>query len=592
MRSTTLLAASGAAAASAACLADVCTTSYIASTLSSIGTPLKGATINTATITANAVYNQSETGSVFAPDAIIDFCNVTFQYTHDGQNDNVIVGYYMPSPSNFKNRFLATGGGAYAINSAAMSAPGGVMYGAAAGFTDGGFGGFNVDFNAVFLLANGTINWPSVYMFGYEAIKEMTTIGQPFTQQFYGVSNSTGNSTKLYTYYQGCSEGGREGWSQIQRAGELYDGVITGAPAFRYGQQQTNHLFANVVEQTLNYYPSTCEFAKIVNETIAACDPMDGKTDGVIARSDLCALNFNMSSIVGKSYSCAAETSTSLGLGFGKRQAPGSQTSSTPAQNGTVSAEAIAVAQTIVDGLHDSQGRRAYISYQMGAGFDDARTSYDSTTGKWGLDINGGGGEWVARFLDLNDTSNLDTLDGVTYDTLVQWMIEGMTRYYDSLQTTLSDLTPMHAHGGKILHFHGEQDASIPTGSSVHFHESVRQTMYPHMGFNESSAALAAWYKLFLVPGAAHCATNPLEPNAPFPQTNLAVLIDWVENAIEPVTLNATVLSGDDKGDNGQICAWPLRPMWTANSTLTCVYDQAGIDTFNYTFDAYKLPLY
>lgn len=158
--------------------------------------------------------------------------------------------------------------------------------------------------------------------------------------------------------------------------------------------------------------------------------------------------------------------------------------------------------------------------------------------------------------------------------------------------SSLSDLTPMQTHGRKILRFHGEQDPSAPTGSSVHYHESVRQTMYPGMSLNESSAALSEWYTLYLVPGAAHCAINTLEPNAPFPQTNLAVMIDWVENGNEPVTLNATVLSGDYKGDNGQICAWPLRPMWDAAGDLECVYHQAGIDTFNYTFDAYKLPLY
>jgi tannase len=171
-------------------------------------------------------------------------------------------------------------------------------------------------------------------------------------------------------------------------------------------------------------------------------------------------------------------------------------------------------------------------------------------------------------------------------------MIEGMERYGDSLQTTLTDLTPLHQNGGKILHFHGEQDSSIPTGSSVHFHESVRQVMYPNMSYNKSQAALADWYRLFLVPGAAHCATNTLQPNAPFPQTNLAVMIDWVENGIVPTTLNSTILLGDSKGENAQICAWPLRPYWKDNGTMTCEYDQASIDTFSYTFDAYNLPLY
>lgn len=368
---------SGAATATAASLASVCTTSHISSALSAIKS-FNGITLNTDSVTANAVYNETHTGQTFFPDDTIDYCNVTFSYTHNGLNDTVLVGYYMPAPSDYKNRFLATGGGGFAINSGSRSGPGGVMYGAAAGYTDGGFGGFSVNLDAVNLLANGTVNWPAIYMFGYQGIKEMTMIGKQFTQQFY----SSTNGTKLYTYCQGCSEGGREGWSQAQRAGEEYDGIIAGAPALRYGQQQVNHLFASVVEQTLEYYPPSCEFDKIVNETIAACDPLDGKTDGVISRSDLCQLHFNMSSLIGTPYSCPATTAT--GSGFGKRQMGGGA-SSTPAQNGTVSEQGIEVVQTIINGLHDSEGRRAYISYQIGAAFDDAATTFNSDTGKWEL---------------------------------------------------------------------------------------------------------------------------------------------------------------------------------------------------------------
>lgn len=203
------------------------------------------------------------------------------------------------------------------------------------------------------------------------------------------------------------------------------------------------------------------------------------------------------------------------------------------------------------------------------------------------------GGEWVSRFLDLKDEDNISTLDGVTYDTLVGWMKEGMTRYMDSLQATLPDLTTFHENGGKIIHFHGEQDSSIPTGSSVHYYESVRQTMYPGKSYNSSNDELKEWYRLFLVPGAAHCASNSAQPNGPFPQTNLHVMTRWVEQGIVPHTLNATVLQGDNKGANEQVCAWPLRPYWKDNGkTLTCEYDQASIDTFTYDFDAYKTPLY
>ncbi|KAM3065246.1 hypothetical protein ACMFMF_011187 [Clarireedia jacksonii] len=66
--------------------------------------------------------------------------------------------------------------------------------------------------------------------------------------------------------------------------------------------------------------------------------------------------------IIGGQYYCAAITNTSLGFGFSKR-AEGSTTSTTPAQNGTVTAEGVALAQAIYDGLHKSKGERAYLSW-------------------------------------------------------------------------------------------------------------------------------------------------------------------------------------------------------------------------------------
>ncbi|KFX95879.1 hypothetical protein O988_05583 [Pseudogymnoascus sp. VKM F-3808] len=386
--------------------------------------------------------------------------------------------------------------------------------------------------------------------------------------------------TKLYSYYQGCSEGGRDGWSQIQRFDDEWDGAITGAPAFRFAHQQIQHLWSNVVEQNLDYYPPPCELDKIVNETIAACDPLDGKTDGVVARTDLCKLHFDLKSIIGKSYSCAA--------------APASRFSpATPAQNGTVTAKGVAVAQGITDGVKDTQGRQVYLSYQPSSTFADAQTQYNSETNSWELSVSNFAAEFVSRFVDMVDSSSWANIDGVTGDTIRDWILESWQKYEDSLQTTWPDLTPFHTAGGKVLHFHGESDNSIPAASSVRYHESVRQIMYPDLNFKDGNTALNEWYRLFLVPGAAHCSPSPTQPNGPFPQTNLEVLIDWVEKGVAPATLNATVLQGDHKGENEQICLWPLRPRWSGNSTkVECEYDQASIDTWLYDFDAFKLPVY
>jgi tannase len=120
------------------------------------------------------------------------------------------------------------------------------------------------------LLADGTLNYEALNMFGYKAHHELSLIGKAFTKQVYGMS---GNE-KLYAYYQGCSESGREGWSQVQRYDDQWDGAVIAAPAFRWSFQQTQHLFSNIVEKTLDYYPPPCEPEKIVNETISACDEM------------------------------------------------------------------------------------------------------------------------------------------------------------------------------------------------------------------------------------------------------------------------------------------------------------------------------
>ncbi|KAJ5541279.1 tannase [Penicillium frequentans] len=577
----------GLAVVQATSLKDVCTTAHAKKALPA-SEEFQGLTLHPASITANAVYNASTTDEDNWPDVYgYDYCNVTMAYSHNGiANDKVLLEFWLPAPEKFQNRWLSTGGFGYAINGDEGDLPGGVVYGAVSGQTDGGYGSFSTELDAVFLLANGTINRQALYMQGYQAHYEMSMIGKAFSKNFYDMG-----SEKLYAYYQGCSEGGREGWSQVQRFPDEWDGAVIGAPAIRMGQQQVNHLYGNLVEHTMGYYPPPCELEMINNLTIKACDALDGKVNGVVGRTDLCKLHFNINSTIGHHYHCAASsTTTVLKRGLDKRT---SETSTTPAQNGTVTAEGVAVAAKILDGLHTLDGKRAYIWYQPTATFDDADTEYNSETGKWELDITSLGGEWVARFLELRDADNIDSLDNVTYDTMTEWMIEGWKRYEDVLQTTWPDLTPFQEAGGKIIHYHGESDPSIPTGSSVHYHEMVRKIMYGNLSFEEGTKALNDWNRLYLVPGAAHCAPSDDQPNGPFPRTTLETLIEWVENGDKPDRLNATIMSGAHEGEQQDLCAWPLRPLWKNNgTTLDCVFDKKSYDTWTYDFDAYDVPLY
>lgn len=342
----------------------------------------------------------------------------------------------------------------------------------------------------------------------------------------------------------------------------------------------------------MGYIAPPCEMEKIANATIEACDSLDGRTDGVVSRTDLCRLNFNLSSIVGESYYCAAETSSSLGFGFSKRQAGASTSSYQPAQSGNVSAEAVALAERLYGGLQNSAGEQVFYGWQTASSFDDAAPTWDNDTQAWAVTAPTTGGTFITKFVEMVDIENLASLDNVTYDTLYDWMWTGYTRFYDSLQTGYTDLTPLQAHGGKLLHYHGESDPSVPPPSSVRYHEAVRTTMYPDSSA-DNATELQEWYQFYFVPGAAHCGTNTLQPG-PYPEDNMNTMINWVESGVQPSSINATVASGTYAGEVQQLCMWPSRPVWASNdsSTFSCAFDQASYDSWMWDLNAWKIPVY
>ena len=109
--------------------------------------------------------------------------------------------YWLPTPANFLDRFLTMGGAAEAINTGTQNLsteplPASQMEAWVASILT----------MIVSLIANGTIDRQALYMFGHQGIHEMTIMGQEFTKLSFNMSN-----TKLYSYYQTCSEGRCEG---------------------------------------------------------------------------------------------------------------------------------------------------------------------------------------------------------------------------------------------------------------------------------------------------------------------------------------------------------------------------------------------
>ena len=81
----------------------------------------------------------------------------------------------------------------------------------------GGNGAFALD-------ANGRLNWQAIRDNAHVGIHEMTVTGKALTQAMYGIAPK-------YSYFNGCSTGGRQGLMEAQRYPEDYNGIVSASPA-------------------------------------------------------------------------------------------------------------------------------------------------------------------------------------------------------------------------------------------------------------------------------------------------------------------------------------------------------------------------
>jgi feruloyl esterase len=161
-----------------------------------------------------------------SPAPTVDICFITITYTHHGQKD--VVSAYIGLPLNandWNSQFLMDGGGAwYAGGQPEVLSP--VLAGYASSSTDGGHG-VTASTGDWALTKKGDINWPNVWDFSSVAIAEAAILGKMATKVYYG-------SEPKYSYWHGCSTGGRQGHAMAQQYPELFDGIVGGAPAVNW----------------------------------------------------------------------------------------------------------------------------------------------------------------------------------------------------------------------------------------------------------------------------------------------------------------------------------------------------------------------
>jgi serine/threonine protein kinase len=472
---------------------------------------------------------QSVPAGAFAPPGegripnLPDFCRVE-GVINAAIDSNIHFEVWIPS-SGWNGKFLGIGnfGLAGSINFSDMAPA--VRSGYATASTDTGHHGEQWD-------ASWALGHPEkVIDFGYRAVHEMTDKAKAIVQAFYG-------QAPKWSFFEGCSNGGREALMEAQRFPNDYQGILSGAPS-----NFATHLLVAAVyntqalglKKTASYIPDS-KIPAISAAVLAACDAQDGITDGILNDPRQC--HFDPSTLLCE----RAESDSCL----------------TSAQ--------VAQLKKIYAGLRNSKGEQIFPGYMPGG---------EEGASGWKGEITEPGAGRGEMFLFGMGYFRYLVFDNPAWDYRTL-SAESTARMADAktaqaLNATDPDLRPFKARGGKLILYQGWSDPLIPGLGTINYHDSV----VAKLGLPETES----FVRLYMAPGMQHCYGGPgpnsfgqfdfssLDPKvqpvstATDPQHNVSrALEQWVEKGIAPGPIIATKYANDLDPSQGVKMTRPLCP--------------------------------
>src|SRR5215469_10810915 len=201
------------------------------------------------------------------------------------------IGFSLALPDNWNNRFLFQGGGGYngsvrpPVGSAAAGDNPGLARGFAVVSTDTGHKGTTFD-------RSYDVDQQASLDFAQVAVDRVAELAKQIIAHYYG-------QPARYSYFAGCSTGGREAMLMTQRYPTEFDGVISGDPAMRtgfsrIGNQWSSAAFNQIAPKDDSGRPQTSkvfsesDIKLIVKGILDACDANDGIKDGMVFNTRAC----------------------------------------------------------------------------------------------------------------------------------------------------------------------------------------------------------------------------------------------------------------------------------------------------------------
>lgn len=421
----------------------------------------------------------------------LSFCNISVEYTHPGRDDTVTVTMLLPEDSAWNGRFLAAGGGGWAASLGDEYQVPALNEGFSVASTDGGvpLGGRTSE--GWTLLSPGNPDIERLNTFASQSLHDLAVIGKGITESYYG-------QPAQYSYFSGCSQGGRQANIMAQWYPHDYDGIAALAPALNILRFFPGLGWSHQIMYELDYFPPPCEILAFTAAAIEACDELDGLKDDVISSPQMC--HFDPFSLVGQTFDCDGGEATFTEEGA-----------------------------TIVNATWEGP-TTAQINEQFnwfGYSYDtDIQGAVSNTTcnedGTCTAPASPFSDDWLRLWVAADPDLDMSQLSRQEY---VRLSLEGVQRYYSIYGTSDPDIRDFGKSGGKMITVHGIADTSVPYLGSPYYRDQVYD-VDPYVD---------DYFRLFMAPGMAHCVPGP----GPYPVDILTSLMAWVEQGKAPQQLVA-----------------------------------------------------
>ncbi|KAK6079666.1 tannase and feruloyl esterase [Seiridium cupressi] len=378
------------------------------------------------------------------PTGLPELCAVTI-LVNTSSTSFYRFGLFLPTEWN--SRFLAVGNGGFGGGINWLDMGGGVGYGFAVVSTDTGHNSVSTDVSWALDSPEKKTDW------GWRSIHGTVTLGKQLVEAYY-------EKKIAYSYYNGCSTGGRQGLKEVQISPESFDGAIVGSSAWY--SSHLNPWVTKVGSYNLPFNASNHidvgMFPAMANETISQCDGLDGVEDGIISAPNQCMPDYTTLSC----NNTGANSSACL----------------TDAQIQTAK-------KVYADYLSDS-GELLYPGLTPGCEQQWSIVLSQPDTSPYGINF-------IRDFL-YDDAS-------------WEW-----TSYNDSVITDAVRLNPGNATadqydlsqfkslGGKMIIYHGLADGLVPPKGSELYYNQVAETMA-----GGDVSGLQDFFRYFEVAGMGHC---------------------------------------------------------------------------------------